>query len=188
MDSRPIFVAEHAWRGHAVKAAIAATALLLLAWLVAIVIGALGFGSLPGVPLTGDDAGGGAKSTLGSQPKRAEPATVESASSLAPASGVGAGQGSTGGAVNGAQNHVSTGTGGSANSGSANATPPQAGSTIPGSSKSNGQGRGAPVTKPTGGRGAPDVNPTGKVPGANAGGSNPNAGGANAGGGRNPND
>jgi hypothetical protein len=187
MDSRPIFVAEHAWRSHAVKAAIAATALLLLAWLVAIVIGALGFGSLPGVPLTGDD-GGGAKRTLGSEPKRAEPATVESASSLAPASGVGVGaaQGSTGGAVNDAQNHRSTGTGGSANSG--NATPPQAGSTIPGSSKSNGQGRGAPVTKPTGGRGAPDFNPSGKVPGANAGGSNPNAGGANAGGGGNPND
>src|SRR4051794_7554494 len=49
----PIFVADHPWRGRGVRAAVAIGAVLLVAWVVAIVAGALGFGSLPGLPLTG---------------------------------------------------------------------------------------------------------------------------------------
>lgn len=184
MESQPVFVAEHAWRGRAVKAAIAAAALLLLAWLVAIVIGAFGFGSLPGVTFAGDDRGGGgvnrAHGAPGSTPQGTGAADAESAPGALPSSGAGSEGTLAGSGGSGTQDQAPEGGGGSANSGGAAVTPAQVPKTIPGSSKSVGNGRGAPPTKPIGGRGAPDVNPSGRVPGADAGGANPNAGGANA--------
>jgi hypothetical protein len=54
---RPVFVADHPWRRRGASAAIGLAGVLLLAWLVAIVGGALGFGGLPTLPFTGGGPG-----------------------------------------------------------------------------------------------------------------------------------
>src|SRR4051812_9374775 len=66
---RSVFVAEHPWRRRGVWAAGAVVAMLLAAWLVAIVVGALGFGSLPALPLVPNDE----------SPSNAAPATSQPA-------------------------------------------------------------------------------------------------------------
>src|SRR5436190_9701769 len=100
MESGPVFVAEHPWRGRALRAATAAAALLLSAWLVAIVVGALGFGSLPGVPLSGDVGGGGTSSkaqhggrtNANSDQSTAAGSTTQTASGRSAGSSAGGGQ------------------------------------------------------------------------------------------------
>jgi hypothetical protein len=63
---RPVFVADHPWRPRVVSAAIALVGALLLGWLVAIVMGAVGFGSLPALPFT--EHGKGSSAAIGSRP------------------------------------------------------------------------------------------------------------------------
>jgi hypothetical protein len=63
---RPVFVAEHSWRERAVRAALGVLAALLLVWLLALIAGALGFGSLPPLPASGGD-------DTGSAPSQSEP-------------------------------------------------------------------------------------------------------------------
>ena len=175
---QPVFVADHPWRGRAVKAAIVAAALVLLGWLVAIVIGALGFGSLPGIPFTeGDGNGGSASSAPGH--RGAGSALRPGRASISGVKGGAAGARTTAPSGSGAQGATGQSPAGSP-SAAAPSQPAPAPTAIPGSGHSNGQGRGAPTTQPQGGRGAPDANPSGRDPGANAKGSNPNAGGANA--------
>lgn len=183
IDQQPVFVADHGWRQRAVKAGTAAATALLLAWLVAIVIGALGFGSLPNVPFTGEDSdprgSNGTPSQRAETPGSQSTSTTNSRTSGSTQSRPGEQQ-QTPSSSN--QTQAAAGTGGSAGGGSTAAASPARSATIPGSVKSNGKGRGAPTTQPAGGRGAPTVNPSGTTPGANAHRSNPNVGGANAGG------
>jgi hypothetical protein len=49
----PVFVAEHSWRERAVRAVVGVLVALLLVWLLALIAGALGFGSLPPLPASG---------------------------------------------------------------------------------------------------------------------------------------
>ena len=63
---RPVFFAEHSWRERAVRAALGLLAALLLVWLLALIAGALGFGSLPPLPASGGD-------DTGSAPSQSEP-------------------------------------------------------------------------------------------------------------------
>jgi hypothetical protein len=174
---QPVFVADHPWRGRAVKAAIAAAALLLLGWLVAIVIGALGFGSLPGIPFAEGDGNGGSASSAPGHPTAGSAPPGPASPSAVNRGAAGAGTTAAGGA--GAQGAAGQSPAGSPSAAAPSPSAP-APTAIPGSGHSNGQGRGAPTTQPQGGRGAPEVNPSGRDPGANAKGSNPNAGGANA--------
>lgn len=72
---RPVFVADHPWRHRAANAALATAALLLLVWLMAIVAGALGFGSLPALPLVPHSHGtnsGASESGAGAKSRPAE--------------------------------------------------------------------------------------------------------------------
>lgn len=187
IDNRQVFVADHAWRQRAVRAGTAAAGALLLGWLVAIVIGGLGFGSLPGLPF----AGGGEKERVGApvQLERPKPSSTGASSAGAPAlrrsQQVSGDHGASAAQSPGSPAQSAPGTGGSGGGApSTNGTsgPPGQGGSVPGSTTSTGNGRGPPAIKPVGGRGAPAVNPSGKVPGANAHGSNLNAGRTNAGG------
>jgi hypothetical protein len=55
---QPVFVAEHRWRERSVRAVLALLAALLVVWLLALIAGALGLGSLPPLPIsTGGDTG-----------------------------------------------------------------------------------------------------------------------------------
>jgi len=65
----PVFVTNKPWRGRGVSIAVALTGALLLSWLAAILAGALGFGSLPGVPL----AGGGTHARSAPRPSWSAP-------------------------------------------------------------------------------------------------------------------
>jgi hypothetical protein len=66
---RSVFVAEHGRRERAVRAALVLLGALLLAWLVALIAGALGLGSLPPLPVSGGgDGGSGSSSQSGSPP------------------------------------------------------------------------------------------------------------------------
>jgi hypothetical protein len=55
----PVFAAESRWRERTVKAALCVAGILLLIWLVALIGGALGFGSLPLLPVPTVGGGGG---------------------------------------------------------------------------------------------------------------------------------
>lgn len=54
---RPVFVSDYPWRHRAATAGLAVAGTLLLGWLVAIVAGAIGFGSLPALPFIGGGHG-----------------------------------------------------------------------------------------------------------------------------------
>lgn len=183
MEGRPVFVAEHPWRGRAVIAAAVAVGLLLGAWLLAIVFGALGFGSLPGVPFSGDDSHHSADAPKAKpEPVSARTAAAEALHSAGAPSlkaGGDSGQGQSSGS--GGSSDPSAGSSPAA-AGVTAAGPAQPAGTVPGAAKSNGNGRGPPATSPSGGRGAPVATPSGKIVAADAKGANPNAGGANAGG------
>src|SRR5437763_13892470 len=71
MSEAPVFVAEHPWRRRGLRAGVVGSGVLLAAWLLAVVIGALGFTSLPGVPF---DRGGGSPPQAAATP-RPKPAT-----------------------------------------------------------------------------------------------------------------
>jgi hypothetical protein len=178
LTNRPVFVAEQPWRGRAVRAGVAAAGLLLLGWLVAIVIGALGFGSLPAVAVTSGAEGRGSTSQARTQTPNAKHA--ESASSVASVrSTTSRSTGSSGQNV-GIQSETPNSRGGPGGSVATTQTQTQSAATIPGSIGSSGNGRGAPTTKPVGVRGAVTTTPSGNRPGDNAHGSNPNADGSNA--------
>jgi len=77
---RPVFVAEHRRRERAVRAALVLLGALLLAWLVALIAGALGLGSLPPLPVSaGGDGGSSSSSQSASPPPSVRPATDDAA-------------------------------------------------------------------------------------------------------------
>ena len=65
---RPVFVAEHRRRERAVRAVLVLLGALLLAWLVALIAGALGLGSLPPLPVSGGGDAGSASSSQSAPP------------------------------------------------------------------------------------------------------------------------
>lgn len=192
----PVFVTERPHRRVVMRAAVISGAMLILAWLIALILGALGFSTLPGLSLAGGSdpapagttsaprtgpAGStnyapavraGAKPTArGGPPARSAARDPKSTSaSMGTASGSDAasgGSGSTSGSAAGGATSYGPGTTGDSASG---------GSTGTGSaSDSAGNGRGAPTEAPSGGRGAPDTNPVGQVTDGNAHALNPNA-------------
>jgi len=184
----PVFVTEHPHRRVLVRAAVISGAVLLVAWLIALVLGALGFGTLPGLPFVG--GGNQAPADSASAPRvpvpasiKAEPARPTAGDSAAAASSANGSEPAS------APGHAAPDTGsGAASPGSgAPSSSPSGGSASPASpttvAPTNGgsggtgssNGRGAPAEKPVGGRGAPSVNPAGHAPGGNAHGANPNA-------------
>jgi hypothetical protein len=150
----------------ALRAAVLALGVMIAVWLIALVLGALGFGGLPLLDF------GGAKKP--SPPPVKAPATpkhhvqthhpltaTSTAKSLAGAGTTPGGRSTAGGgggaspgtSAPAAGGGVTGGTGGSSGSGSG--------------SGSSGNGRGKPTEPATGGRGAPAVTPNGKhVPGS----------------------
>jgi hypothetical protein len=75
LADRPVFVAEHRRRERAVRAALVLLGALLLAWLVALIAGALGLGSLPPLPVSGAGDGASGSSSQSAPP----PASVRAA-------------------------------------------------------------------------------------------------------------
>jgi hypothetical protein len=199
MNETPVFVAEHPWRRRALGAAVAAGGALLLAWLVAVVIGALGFGSLPAVPFGNDDQ---SKTASEQSAKPAAPTHVakkHSSSAAAQPNGSKENRANGSGSRSSSQSGSATGGSGSATGGSGSATGGSGGhhaaATIsptvsPGTSGSgavnahganpNAGGTNAGGNSATAGGGKPTSTPSGTAPGAYAHGANPNAGGANS--------
>jgi len=181
----PIFVADDPWRGRAVRAAGAIGAVLLATWVVAIVAGALGFGSLPGVPLTGGGspvksapattgAAGGASAAKSGSGAAGRPG-VAPAADAARTTSTGTAPGSKSGAQSPAAGPATGGTGtvaGQGTGGTATAPTPPSSTTAPGNGSAS-----APTAS---GGGPPTATPSGNTPATNAHGANPNADGANA--------
>jgi hypothetical protein len=96
---RPVFVAEHRRRERAVRAALVLLGALLLVWLVALIAGALGLGSLPPLPVSGGgDGGSGSSSPSATPPPSVRAATDNDAAATGPAA-AGLPEGHSGSAV-----------------------------------------------------------------------------------------
>jgi hypothetical protein len=176
MNETPVFVAEHPRRKRALHAAVATGGALLLAWLVAVVIGALGFGSLPGVPFGSNDDQPQTASEHSAKP--AGPGAKKHPSSSAAAQANGSKRNGTNGSGSGSGSKSSSATAG--HHGTATASPPVS----IGTSNAHGAnpyagGANAGGISATAGGAKPTSTPSGTAPGAYAHGANPNAGGAN---------
>jgi hypothetical protein len=196
LADRPVFAADRRWRQRSVNAVLGLGGALLVGWLVALIAGALGLGSLPALPLTG----GGSETAAAprSRPQPIEPANNEgwrdstASGPLAPARPSGDGAQRPGGAIAHApeagRNHggaaspvasgnvspARTGPHWTANDNRAASTPNgMGGGTATGSVDAAGTGGGtrtsasAPPSSSSGARGAPEATPSGReVPGA----------------------
>lgn len=184
---RPVFVADHGRRQALMRAMIVLGAVLIAAWLIALVAGALGWGNLPGVPFSaGSDHGQPATSASQEGPaKERAAAQVVSPSSTGGRASSGPSRSSlpaphgsrspAGALATPAGSGASAGTGSRQSPGSTGG-PPNPGATTPGNGTGSEPGnRGsAPSTLPHE-NGQPALTPNGNVPAQDAHGGNPNA-------------
>jgi len=196
MNETPVFVAEHPWRRRTLRAAVAAGGALLLAWLVAVVIGALGFGSLPAVPFGSNDVQPKTASEQSAKPAAPTHVAKQHSSAAAQPNGSKENRANGPGSRSTSKSGSATGGSGSATGGSGSATgghhaaATTSPTVSPGTSGSgavnahganpNAGGTNAGGNSATAGGGKPTSTPSGTAPGAYAHGANPNAGGANS--------
>lgn len=167
----PVFVADHGRRKALMRAMTVLGAVLIAAWLIALVAGALGWGNLPGVPFSaGSDHGQPATSA-----SQERPAKERAAAQVVSPSSAG------GRAFSGSSLLAPHGSGASAGTGSRQSPgltggPPNPGTTTPRNGTGSGPGnRGsAPSTLPHE-NGQPALTPNGNVPAQDAHGGNPKA-------------
>jgi hypothetical protein len=77
LPERPVFVADHGWRQVLIRATIVLGAVLLAAWLIALVASALGWGNLPGLPFSEGIDHGRPGASVSQEKSAAEPASVK---------------------------------------------------------------------------------------------------------------
>lgn len=170
LPERPVFVSDHGRRHALIRAMIVLGATLIAAWLIALVVGALGWGRLPGVPFSASSDHG--RTVIGRENPGADRAATQRRGSPGAADRVGVTSSAGGGRASSARSRSLTSPYGSRHPSGAPSTPTKVGGSA---GKGSQQGPGSPTNTANAPAGSAASGGTGQSSGSSGGTASPGA-------------